>query len=93
MIGGAIILIAGWYLIGYFQGIDPVVFFKDRIQSVLSQTNHTPYEVTTNPEQQTQQAEEYVDQKLQGVQKNIEANYGHLKEYHVPGKIIQGYLF
>lgn len=89
MIGGAIILIAGWYLIGYFQGIDPVVFFKDRIQSVLSQANHTPYEVTTNPEQQTQQAEEYVDQKLQGVQKNIEANYGHLKEYHVPGKIIQ----
>ncbi|CAI3251404.1 thermonuclease family protein [Enterococcus cecorum] len=87
---GVIIIVTGlWFLTGFFNGVDPVIFLRDRIHSVLKTNDGTPYEVTTNPEQQMKQAEEFVDQKLQNVQKNIQSKYSHLKEYHVPGKIIQ----
>ena len=77
---GVIIIVTGlWFLTGFFNGVDPVIFLRDRIHSVLKTNDGTPYEVTTNPEQQMKQAEEFVDQKLQNVQKNIQSKYSHLR--------------
>lgn len=89
LIGIILVVVSAWYLIGYFKGVNPEVFFRDRIQGVISGIRGTPYEVTTNPEQQAQQAEEYVDQNLQELQKKVQTNYDRLKEYHTPGRIIQ----